>query len=566
MSVIIIGNEYKEEFESICRLFQGGLLSRGVNIVSADESAREIRTATRTFVLDPTAKGVGGSVGEQERTVFGKDGAGWFAPLRGTATDSSSAEWGNLINDVASDYHKNFSLIEFSQKKSAAEKAAEMTLAKDFTDNFLRRAFSGAALSDPKAGMAESESIYGVSMRLEIGSGVGESQPVIGDIYFRRVLGALVPLSREESYRVREFIDRATKESAGDDGQTKEGIIEPKLVFEIEQALKNSISEKTFASSVRYDSCDEVVLKRMLDHLANNADKHLECNAVKVLGVSHVQWERCSFTVDLGGTDMLKIDVGLGGALSVRCLRCKDSPLIIDNNAVSYETEQGKGVVYLDSTDREFFGADDETVSMLKEYSEIANHIVRVQCKENPRNPDCTRYGCASTLVEVGSEHGKIFKCRDCGYPEIIYNDIFSARTEGKYTPSLNISAKELTLAEGPVTLCPCCGRTFVNAKEKEGESENGKTKKSEAKNRTALCPLCADTSAPTEENFRLYRKYKGILSVWVRLKAIFAKKYCREEDNIILFVLGGKRYVFDKLGITENGYIGGPKEFGGDR
>lgn len=74
------------------------------------------------------------------------------------------------------------------------------------------------------------------------------------------------------------------------------------------------------------------------------------------------------------------------------------------------------------------------------------------------------------------------------------------------------------------------------------------------------ICHFCArdDKSSAAK---KLYRKYAGMLSLGVRLAHLFAKKYCKEEDNVILFELGRDCYVFDKLNFKERGFIKKPEK-----
>ncbi|MDE7214286.1 MAG: hypothetical protein K2N68_00410, partial [Clostridia bacterium] len=124
MANIVIGNEFKTEFESIQRLYKEGYLSGGVQIKRVTRDS--IETAANTFIFNPYERGVNGSDGSGEvKAAYKKDGATWFAPLRGVAADSSNADWEQLIMDVASDYHKHYSLIEFKQINDSSAREAE---------------------------------------------------------------------------------------------------------------------------------------------------------------------------------------------------------------------------------------------------------------------------------------------------------------------------------------------------------------------------------------------------------------------------------------------------------
>ena len=122
---------------------------------------------------------------------------------------------------------------------------------------------------------------------------------------------------------------------------------------------------------------------------------------------------------------------------------------------------------------------------------------------------------------------------------------------ERRYTPSLVFAFDKRDMIEkindegnSATVKCSCCGRTF--------STDAVKSK---------LCPTCfAHTADFDKSEARLrYADYKEMLSLGVRLKYMFTKKYCFEDDGIILFVMGNKKYIVDKLDIKENGYLKKP-------
>ena len=58
-----------------------------------------------------------------------------------------------------------------------------------------------------------------------------------------------------------------------------------------------------------------------------------------------------------------------------------------------------------------------------------------------------------------------------------------------------------------------------------------------------------------------LYNKYKKLLPLKVRLKALGNIKFCVEDEEIILFVLGNVKYIFNKLSVKEKGYFDEPRK-----
>ena len=104
MSKIIIGQEYENEFKSICALYTGGFLSKEVHIKSV--RGLEITTNTHTFEYRADEHGVNGTGEAENALTFTSKGSSWFAPLRGVEFDSGNSDWKQLIMDVAADYHK----------------------------------------------------------------------------------------------------------------------------------------------------------------------------------------------------------------------------------------------------------------------------------------------------------------------------------------------------------------------------------------------------------------------------------------------------------------------------
>lgn len=63
---------------------------------------------------------------------------------------------------------------------------------------------------------------------------------------------------------------------------------------------------------------------------------------------------------------------------------------------------------------------------------------------------------------------------------------------------------------------------------------------------------------AELEQARGLYKQYASILPLLLRMVTCFKykKKYCFEDDGIIIFVIGKRRYRFDKLNAKRMGMI----------
>ena len=540
MAKIIIGQEYEREFKSICALYQGGFLSDEVHIKKAD--GKVITTLTNTYEYREDEHGVNGGGDDDGTLGYTAQGASWFAPLRGVPFDSGNSDWKQLIMDVAADYHRNYSLIEFKQSKDSQTLNGEKKLLNKFKAGFINRVFDdGKSFTLSEKRTTEPENFYAVSMRLEI-SGGGESAPLLGKIYFKEGrAGRLVPITTKEADRIDAFISSAIPSDSS--GGTGGEIIDGTLVNRVFNGLENAFSDGKFASYVSFNDKYMEQISSMLSQLATSEVKELECTNVKVLGVSHVEWEKSVYGLNYRGKQVMKVVIGLNGVFSLYCSNCGSDGALIDGNVICFKDDKipdGVNGVIDFSTDN--LGLISDDIEAIKKNGVIADHLFTVTCRENPRNSSCFRVVCAAQSIEVA---GGVRKCRGCRYPEIIYKDIFSERSDDcGYTPDLNFAMDRLSLVTEETGVCRCCGREFTRS----------------SLTRNSLCSFC-EVSDHSPKAKKLYSKYGNMLGLGVRFFNMFSKKYCREEGNIILFEVGDKRYVFDKLNATEAGFIKKPKK-----
>ena len=125
-----------------------------------------------------------------------------------------------------------------------------------------------------------------------------------------------------------------------------------------------------------------------------------------------------------------------------------------------------------------------------------------------------------------------------------------SVSGEKKYTPAMIFAKDIMTLVDpkandGTLVKCKDCGRYFTKSAMK------GK-----------VCGLCNSASNfsgnPNEKE--LYKKYKGLLPLKTRFFSLLSTKYCVEDDELLIIVVGGKKYLVNKLNVMEHGYIDKPK------
>lgn len=545
MAIIRVGKKYQKEFESIVRLYKNGFLSDKVNIkrVAADQ----IVTAANTFEYSEYEEGIGGaSDGNGNELRFDNSGASWFSQLRGKSFDSSSADWEQLISDVATDYHKFYSMIEFRQSvdsRLAAVGGSLASVTEKFEKQFLKRVFE-SDLVMPDRYTVDPENYYAVSMRLEINGGA-QSEPLLGKIYFRKGRdGKYIPVTGSEAQDLDDYINGAVP--SDDAKQTENEFVDGGLVNDVLGAIDNIFQTDDVADYVLFNKDYAFKIEQMLKLLATSDEKELECTHVTVLGISHVEWQNFAYYITMAGKRVLKLIVGLNNTISLYCVNCnKDGALLIDNNAVLFGDEYD-GWYTLDF-DAGNLGLDDPAVLQIKRESLISKHLLTVSCPDNPRNPGCLRSICQTQTVKYENAKGKtVYKCKGCPYPEVVYRNIFDVNGDGgRLTAELSIDEQAFILTDQKTKVCACCGRTFGDRQGKNG-----------------LCKLCGDDTV-TEQDKKLYKKYGKMLGLGVRIRHLFDRKICKEDSNIIIFELGSDRYVFNKLAASEYGVIGQPKKVG---
>lgn len=543
MAKIIIGNEHAAEFDSIKKLYNGGFLSDKVNIKRVTD--REIVTLENTFVFAEDRYGIGSGTGAESELRFDKNGASWFSGLRGGAFDSSSADWEQLIADVAADYHKYYSLIEFRRTVGEAYGQADAAFktARRVTELFIERVFgNGCTLSDKYS--AESENFYAVSLRLDINGGA-ESVPVLGKMYFRKdASGGYTPMLKREASAVDGFIATVVPGENSDRLAESNTLIDGDLVGGVLGAAGDVFESGDGAEYLLFDDVYAKKIEDMLDKLATNDEKELECTSVTVLGISHVEWQNLAFPVYKNGAKALKLVIGLNDAVGIYCTNCDAAGVALaDNNVVLFGDDERNGRYVID-VNKPDLGFTDGDIGYIRNNALLKDHLFSVSCPDNPRNAYCIRTVCASQAVSYkDGKDGSIRKCKNCPYPEVVYRDVFDyASPNAALTHTLNLDEQAFRLTDKKTSVCKCCGRSFFAAR---GET---------------LCRLCSETEF-TEHGKKLYKKYGKMLSPGVRFKHLFSKKCCREDSNMIVFELANDRYVFDKLGACEYGLIDPPKK-----
>ena len=83
----------------------------------------------------------------------------------------------------------------------------------------------------------------------------------------------------------------------------------------------------------------------------------------------------------------------------------------------------------------------------------------------------------------------------------------------------------------------------------------------------SGLCDFCKSATEKCESGEvgkaerRTYKRYATMLPLSARFGVGARKKFCFENADRLLFVVGKKKYFFDKLNITDTGRISKPEK-----
>lgn len=556
---ILIGAEYKDTYESLVKILSSGSLENTIAHVEKGVDGKPIIcTDSALYVY---GGGAGSAAGDSVNLAMQRDGASWFAPVRrGKAFDDGMSEWRRLIERVAGDFHKHFSIIEYRQCGGSGEvdvKATEDRIAKLIGRLFERRDVSFIKGGDKNKG---TEDIYGASVKLEL-SGTGQAHFVVMcKIYFRRTAeNGVLPLTSAEAAQINARLEAAedntdpislTEEESNNINTTTVTAVKDLIAGSYPVNFKQCLcfSEKQVANretGVSEDNFDLKTYKYLAKRaVTNNAP--VTCTSVKVLGISHVRWINDYYEVAFGGKTCLKVLVGFGGSLSVTCANCNGGN-IVTSNMIIYSYTDKDGVKHDEHVNIDYtadnLGIDDKKLDEIRRYSELKNHLFTVSCK-NPRlEIPCVSCVCASQAVRVGG----VIRCADCPYPEVVYTDYSGDRPFKYLTGRMTFVHDRLSMAlKEDASDCERCGRRFTADSLVNGQ-----------------CRLCASIGNLAGEELaqakKLYSKYANMFPHSVRLKHVFDKKYCVEDETAMVFALGFDTYVLSKSELKSDGFVTGP-------
>jgi hypothetical protein len=245
-----------------------------------------------------------------------------------------------------------------------------------------------------------------------------------------------------------------------------------------------------------------------------------------------------------------RVKVGPNDSVTFFCTCNDENNCLIDANVITCKSPKTGMITKIEINPKKSdLGLNASTLELIRSESGFADHCFPVSCSElMRRNINCTRYRCKCNTIRFDVDGKPRFKCADCPYPEVVYR-----HPDGKlsYTPTLKFNTDTLSATESNTDTCRVCGRSYLITD----------------LNSDFLCPFCAsaydaaESGDATEEQYKTYKRYAGVIPLSKRFGVSRKKKYCFENDDRLVFILGKNKYFFDKLNITENGFITKPEK-----
>lgn len=539
-----IGRKYEAAFRSIC-----DLVSKKIIDGSIVQSCTKDQIETAQYIFEYTGEAVAIDTGTQIGML--PSGATWFRAFRNDESNSAIGAWHSLIEAVATDYHKKYSLVEYIQNDSARKEDGSL----ESYRQMIRR--MAEVLRFPPTRVVEAtgddcvEDIYAVSLRLELYGGAGEPRPVLCKVYFRNRSNVFFALEKEEAGIVEQYVcDLVGNRNAGGAHQEREN--ETEIVDHVLNALSkltrnelpnsftdcilvtNETDSKTINELVRVEPQDEVCLV---------------CKRLKVLGIIHLRWKNAAFHIYVGKRRAFLAKLGITKTISLYCCCNSEDSKLIENNTIFLNSGERIRI----QPEEDDLGLTAEEVEQIRGESAFANHFFQISCPElTRRNISCSQFRCTSNTHAFDVDGVIKVKCTDCPYPEVVFR--LPDGITLSYTPSLGFDTKTMLATSGFTATCTFCKRSYAVEEQTSSKSEY-------------FCTFCKESfdklekGGITQADVRTYKRYAGMIPLGGRFKAMFKKKYCFENQDRLLFVVGKKKFFFDKLKLDDAGLLENPEK-----
>lgn len=568
MDTIIVGPEYRESFEQVLNLASAGVIKG----VSVEQENKCIISDNMSFVCPSLNRRKSETMSAQQNVEFGEkdsqafsftqEGSSWFKRLRSNDIKEDDVSiWLSFIDKVATQYHQEYSLLEFKQKSGDANSQEKI----DKEKALIKRVFSFFYPQYKSAKVVKGEEkdriqdVYCVSFRMLVYNS-GEAKPILAKVYFRNEDNKMMPLNKAEAIGVNEHL--CSQGAVQTDNATEVGAttVDSNAIIDSTLGALDALANATIGG--HYNFTDYIIYSNTKDEeavrklLANSyaEDVELTCKSVKVLYIAHVKWLSTVYNIINDGDILMKVKLGLNSSITMICAKCNG--IIISSNTITSRLDNEDIKVTIDPTvpkDNNSFGLDEKDFQILKrmiDEGEISRHLMCLECEKGYGRGKCSRIVCSDYLEKTVVDGQNEYLCKDCPFPEVIYEISGNRR---RHITTLGFARDVMDLEECEKLIkCECCGRMFSS---NANLSDN------------RLCKFCnvAEQLAEGQRDWpaarQLYKRYANMLPLHKRFLHLFSKKYCIEDVDIISFILGSDIYIFDKLLISEVGFISSPRQ-----
>ncbi|MCD8285660.1 MAG: hypothetical protein LUD50_00315, partial [Clostridia bacterium] len=456
------------------------------------------------------------------------------------------------------------------------------------------------------------DTYYCAKLKVNVSFGVGQPIPVIGRIYYRyegrtdaKTFGYTM-LTREQAGVVDTCLNDISeaREDVSDPAQDiNQGAISSTLKTRLETDLNAPDGAERFSECFLFsDKSMEVLQEQARNGETEGEDGTfnltLECKGIELISVSKIMWSNLLYTVLYAGKEAFSINYSITGT-TVRCLACKGDcregeELLIRGNFVVFPESTGLNSRFCVYTMNEDGSLDKSPEGIRKALSAFLSATVPGKdgkkvpaytlsnfAKHMSLTPTCQEAkvkgsGCYSMRIcecqRLSSIRSDICLCKRCVHPENVYLNADNAELSmDRYTAT---SSLFFDAAEGrmmPKTSdrnyeCRICHGWYDGSRDVFRDVKPDLRYVGENGLPMAICPTCGKalgfgSEEETKESQELFKKYKGILGIDARAAALRAKHGCAENERYIMLRVGTCMYQFDKLSVTDTGYIKGAKK-----
>lgn len=543
-SIIMVGSEFTEAYQSIVELIKSGALDRKYTLKDGN-----IFDGTYEYELTNVNKT------REDQVVYEmtKKGASWFEGFRGGEVSRDNAIWCDFVQKIGQEYHKAYSVVEYKEESMTPDrKRTVVKNANKAIENFFRVFYPtiNDVILNPIEEKDNFDNIYSLFIRLDLTGGSGSTFPVLVKVYFSETSSGLIPLSKNIAMQVEENISSVVPDEDDEEIKVDENVLSSTLLaFEkFTDGKLDNISNYMFYATEQ----DEQNVLRMVEKLRHD-NLTLECQHVNVLYITHLKLQRMSFEVIVNKEPSYVLDYSSNDTITLTCNKCNEDNVLVINNHISF-INNGKAYQFEIDPFKENLGLTDIGIDNILNLSTIAKHNKPIKC--NLSGLMCNKTKCASQVIAISTTKGDACVCKDCYHKEKLYfiNNVPHVTSDLGYA----INVGDLVPLKD-IVYCKACGRAF--------------TEDYIIKNKCKACynfehDIYGATKVEAKEEFLLYKRLRTFMPLGKRFISLFKKDYDYkhnfariDEFGDIHFCLKGDFYILPKIDLVLPGYIREPRK-----